>query len=270
MFDTCVIDHTVKVPARQVGKNLLDVIEVRMRAELEGKCGPEGYVRPGSTKILHHGRGELIDIDFGKSYMFYLKVRCEICNPLPGLRFKAIVQAQNKIGVLAEGGFFDNFGNLVPVLEVVIIKDTVMLQNEVPTEELEVGDEVNVEVLGRVYELHDTRIHAFGRTVLRLDERSDFAARAGLAAAGLAGAAAGEDGAAAAADEDGSVAGLGDGDESAADEDPEADADADPEADPEAYADPDADGLSDIDVADEEDDAAADMDDAPDDAAGDM
>ena len=174
MFDTCVIDHTVKVPAKQVGKNLSDVIEMRMRSELEGKCGPEGYIRPGSTKILTHGKGELIDIDFGKSYMFYLKVKCEICNPLPGLRFKAIVQAHNKIGVLAEGGFFDNFGNLIPVLEVVVIKDTVMLQNEVPTEELEVGDEVNIEVLGRVYELHDTRIRAFGRTVKSLDEKSDF------------------------------------------------------------------------------------------------
>lgn len=174
MFDTCVIDHTVKIPARQVGKNLVDVMEMRARSDLEGKCGPEGYIRPGSTKILTHGRGELIDIDFGKSYMFYLKIKCEICNPLPGLRFKAIVQAHNKIGVLAEGGFFDNFGNLVPVLEVVVIKDTVMLQNEIPTEDLEVGDEVNIEVLGRVYELHDTRIRAFGRTVRSLEEKSDF------------------------------------------------------------------------------------------------
>eukprot|EP00873_Tetraselmis_striata_P027016 jgi/Tetstr1/447280/TSEL_034717.t1 len=174
MFDTCIIDHTIKIPAKHVGKNLMDVIEIRARSDLEGKCGPQGYIRPGSTKILHHGKGELVDIDFGKSYMFTLKLKCEICNPLRGLRFKAIVQAHNKVGVLAEGGFFDNFGNLVPVLEVVVIKDTVMLQNEIPTEELEVGDEVNIEVLGRVYELHDTRIRAFGRTVKSLDDRSDF------------------------------------------------------------------------------------------------
>ncbi len=175
MFETCVFDHSVKVLAKHIGNNLSDLLVQRTRIDLEGKCGPQGYVLPGSIKIIHIGKGELIDIDFGKSYLFNMKIKCEICNPLPGLRFKAIVQANNKIGILAEGGFFDNLGNLVPVLEVVVIKETVMLQNEVPTEDLVIGDEVNIEVLGRVYELNDTRVRAFGRTVLNIDDTVDLA-----------------------------------------------------------------------------------------------
>lgn len=244
MFETCIVDHTIKVPARQVGKNLHDVIEMRARSELEGKCGPEGYIRPGSTKILTHGRGELIDIDFGKSYMFYLKVKCEICNPLPGLRFKAIVQAHNKIGVLAEGGFFDNFGNLVPVLEVVVIKDTVMLQNEVPTEELEVGDEVNIEVLGRVYELHDTRIRAFGRTVRNLDEKSDFTVEQREALASIQ-----------------APDGAGDDDESVIGADAEDENEDDDAFLPDEDENADADGLSDIEGEDDDEGAGAPEDD---------
>jgi len=174
MFETCVFDHSVKVLAKHIGNNLSDLLAQRTRIDLEGKCGPQGYVLPGSIKIIHTGKGELIDIDFGKSYLFNMKIKCEICNPLPGLRFKAIVQANNKIGILAEGGFFDNLGNLVPVLEVVVIKETVMLQNEVPTEDLVIGDEVNIEVLGRVYELNDTRVRAFGRTVLNIDDTVDL------------------------------------------------------------------------------------------------
>lgn len=175
MFDNCIIDHTLKLPMSQVGKNLSDLIDSRTRFDLEGKCGPHGYVKPGSVKILQRNPGELIDIEFGRDLVFKMKVKAEICNPLPGLRMKAIVQAQNKIGALAEGGFFDNFGNLVPVVEIVLIKDTVMLQNEIPTEEIEAGDEVNVEILGRVYDIHDTRIRAFGRTVKTLEEKSAFA-----------------------------------------------------------------------------------------------
>ena len=265
MFDTCIIDHTVKVPARHVGKNLMDVIEMRMRSELEGKCGPEGYIRPGSTKILTHGRGELVDIDFGKSYMFNLKVKCEICNPLPGLRFKALVQAHNKIGVLAEGGFFDNFGNLVPVLEVVVIKDTVMLQNEVPTEDLEVGDEVNIEVLGRVYELHDTRIRAFGRTVINLNEKSDFSVDQKDILSGIEGADAFSPG-----DEGPDDESIGVG---ADDETENEDGRGENEDEDDEDIDPDADGLSDIDDDDDDDDddggggddvPDADVDDVPD------
>lgn len=174
MFETCVFDHSVKVLAKHVGSNLGELLTQRVRIDLEGKCGPQGYVLPGSIKIIYTSKGELIDIDFGKSYLFNMKIKCEICNPLPGLRFKAIVQANNKIGILAEGGFFDNLGNLVPVLEVVVIKETVMLQNEVPTEDLVIGDEVNIEVLGRVYELNDTRVRAFGRTVISLGENTEI------------------------------------------------------------------------------------------------
>lgn len=242
MFDTCIIDHTIKIPAKHVGKNLMDIIELRTRSELEGKCGPQGFIRPGSTKILSHGKGELVDIDFGKSYMFNLKIKCEICNPLRGLRFKALVQAHNKIGVLAEGGFFDNFGNLIPVLEVVVIKDTVMLQNEIPTDELEVGDEVNIEVLGRVYELHDTRIRAFGRTVKSLDEKSDFTVEQDAIVSNMQGPGSVMD-----EDDDTSVADI----TADVDEDDE-------ETIPEENV--EEDGLSDIDEDDDEDDAVGDDD----------
>jgi hypothetical protein len=204
--------------------------------------------------------------------MFNLKVKCEICNPLPGLRFKALVQAHNKIGVLAEGGFFDNFGNLIPVLEVVVIKDTVMLQNEVPTEDLEVGDEVNIEVLGRVYELHDTRIRAFGRTVINLDDKSDFSVDQKEIMSGVQGADSG------AADSDDSVSNIGVGDDDDDDDDGIGPGETENETeneDEDEDVDPDADGLSDIDADEDEDEgggedagvddeAPADADDAPD------
>lgn len=175
MFETVVFTHSVHLPARAVGRNVADVVEERARADLEGLCGPHGFVRPGSATVLRRSPGRAVDVDFGRSYSFDLRVRAEVCNPIPGTRVRALVQAHNKIGVLAEAGFFDARGSLVPILEIVVVADTVMVRNEVPVAALGVGDEVAIEILGRVFELHDTRIRAFGRTVESLGEPGDRA-----------------------------------------------------------------------------------------------
>ena len=130
MFEVHIIDHTVQILTKHIGRNLSTLLEDRVKQDLDGKCGPSGYIKPGSTKIVSRNEGELVGIHYGKSYQFQLKVKCDVCNPLPGTRVKAIIQAKNKIGILAEAGFFDVLGTLVPIVEIVVVKDTINLQND--------------------------------------------------------------------------------------------------------------------------------------------
>lgn len=171
MFKTAVIRQRMKVRAAEVGSNVADVLQDRAKALLEGVCGKDGYVRPGSVELLRMSEGVLSSIDMGRHYEFAVVLRAEVCNPVPGLRFKALVREVNNFGVLAEGGFFNTHGILVPVIEVVLVRETVVSQNEVDLGALKPGDEVGVELLGRRYELRDKRISAFGRAVENVEQR---------------------------------------------------------------------------------------------------
>lgn len=165
MFSTAVIKHTVKLQAKEVGANVREVVEDRARSLLEGVCGESGYVRPSSLRLLGMSHGRLGDVDMGKSYSFDATFKAEVCNPVRGLRMNALVRSINRFGMLCEGGYYDPDNSLVPVIEVVVVRNPAKIPNEVDLGDMQIGDEVGIEILGRNYELRDSRISAFGRTV---------------------------------------------------------------------------------------------------------
>jgi DNA-directed RNA polymerase subunit E'/Rpb7 len=169
MFQTAVIKHNIKLQAREVGTNVREVVESRARALLEGVCGENGFIRPNSLSLVIMSRGVLGDIDMGKSYSFEAIFKAEVCNPVRGMRFNALVRSINRFGLLCEGGYYDHDNTMVPVIEVVVVRNPTTVPNETDITNVDVGDEVGVEVLGRNFDLRDSRISAFGRTVADVD-----------------------------------------------------------------------------------------------------
>eukprot|EP00873_Tetraselmis_striata_P041624 jgi/Tetstr1/461888/TSEL_006966.t1 len=165
MFATAVLRQTVKLHAREVGANVREVVEDCARSLLEGVCGESGFVRPSSLRMVGMSHGRLGDIDMGRSYSFDATFKAEVCNPVRGLRINALVRSINRFGMLCEGGYYDPDNSLVPVIEVVVVRNPATFPNEVDLGNLQIGDEVGVEILGRNYELRDSRISAFGRTI---------------------------------------------------------------------------------------------------------
>ena len=184
MFQASVIRYPVKLKVTEVARNVHNVVEARAKKMLEALCSYAGFTKPGSLRLLQMGPGVLSGIDMGRHYTFQCAFAAEVCNPAPGARFKAYVRSLNRFGALVEAGYIDPLGSLVPVIELVVIRDPTIAKNEVDIDDLALGDEVGVEVLGRRYELRDTRITGFARTVLDVDADSAAAAAAAAEAPG--------------------------------------------------------------------------------------
>jgi hypothetical protein len=180
MFQTSLIRCPVKLKVVEVARNVREVVEARAKKMLEGLCSYVGYAKPGSLRLLQMGPGVLSGIDMGRHFTFQCTFSAEVCNPAPGTRMKAYVRSVNRFGALVEGGYIDHMGTLVPVVELVVIRDPTIAKNEVDVADLEPGDEVGVEVLGRRFELRDTRIAGFGRTVVDVGGAGDGGLLEGL------------------------------------------------------------------------------------------
>ncbi|AUF82378.1 putative DNA-directed RNA polymerase subunit Rpb7 [Tetraselmis virus 1] len=165
MFQVISFKHPIKLKASEIGSNVREVIEDRARALMEGVCGEHGYIRQNTLRMTDVSSGKLSKIDMGRHYTFVGTFKAEVCNPVPGLRFNALVRSINRFGMLAEGGYYDPDGTLIPVIEIVIVRNPATIVNEVDLDELQIGDEIGVEVLGRQFELRESRISAYGRTV---------------------------------------------------------------------------------------------------------
>jgi len=95
--DAQITKHIV-LPISAIGKNLYQTIEENISAMLSGKCIVEGYVKPGSVKIITYSSGLIR----GENVIFDVIVKCEVCSPVANMLLKCVAKNITKAGIRAE------------------------------------------------------------------------------------------------------------------------------------------------------------------------
>jgi DNA-directed RNA polymerase subunit E'/Rpb7 len=153
--------HTsVQLKPNELGPNIQDVIYAKLRNNLENMCSKHGFIRKGSTKIIKRSAGQIKVSHFNGNIAYDLYCVAEICNPAQGSIIKCRVKAKNNLGLLANG-FYDG----VPILEVIVPKNSAGIQSEINIDTINIGDEINVEVIGKKIQLYDKYISIIGRAI---------------------------------------------------------------------------------------------------------
>lgn len=127
----------------------------------EGTCTKYGYIKPGSIEILKRSCGNFIKQHFNGAIRFDVICRGDVCNPTQGSIVKGTVKNKNQLGILAES----KMENDIPILDIIIPIKSAGIISEVNLEELSVGDEINIEVMGKKYQMKDTKISIIGRVI---------------------------------------------------------------------------------------------------------
>jgi hypothetical protein len=66
IYTTILLTRKLEIPFRIIGRNVKDTLEHILSKIVEGKCMAEGFIRPGSVKILTYSNGYL----YGKNAIF--------------------------------------------------------------------------------------------------------------------------------------------------------------------------------------------------------
>ena len=170
IFTESLLNDKVRLLPSQLSNNLREVISVILKSRHEGKCSKNGYIRPGSLEVLKISPGSLRMVSLNGDVIFNVQCKAQVCNPAIGTVVKALITNTNKFGILAEVGITtvdpDSLSDAtIPVLEVIITKQGIGIAGTVNLEKLRVGDTINVEILGKKFELNDTKVSAIGKVV---------------------------------------------------------------------------------------------------------
>ena len=161
IYSRCLLTRKIVLPINFVGKNLDDVIENYIQNNFEGKCVVEGYIKPNSSKIIRYSSGV---IERGNKISFEVIFECDICLPVEGMIIPCSVKNVVKAGVRAE------VSNEVPSPVVIFVaKDHHYNINQF--NEIQVGDNINVRVIGQRFELNDKYVSVIGELV---KEKPDY------------------------------------------------------------------------------------------------
>ena len=168
IFSESILTEKVRLSPDQLASDLRDVIFDIVRERNEGRCSRYGYIRPGSVRVLKVSAGRVRMVSLNGDVIFTVQFKADVCNPVVGTVVKAVIRNTNKFGILAEVGFVkmeEDREVTVPVMEVIVTKQGVGIASAVNLERLRVGEAINVEILGKKYELNDLKICAIGKVV---------------------------------------------------------------------------------------------------------
>jgi len=98
VYSPCQITKNVILPMTAIGKNLQQTLETTIAKMVGGKCIVEGYVKPGSIKIITFSSG----IVKGENILFDVVFNCEVCYPVAGMNLNCIAKNITKAGIRAE------------------------------------------------------------------------------------------------------------------------------------------------------------------------
>jgi len=149
-----IITRTVSLSIRFIGDNIKETLEKEIKFNIEGKCIVEGYVNPGSARIISYSSGTIS----GDSVDFETVVECLLCNPVEGMLIDCIAKnITESSGIRAETNDEPS-----PVV-IYIARDHYYKDNTFKN--VKVNQAIKVRVIGQRFELNDSYISIIAEIV---------------------------------------------------------------------------------------------------------
>lgn len=146
IFMPSMITKRVSLPMSYIGSNIKPTLEKIISSQVEGKCIVEGYIKPGSVKIITYSNG-MIQSDI---IMFEVVFECLVCSPVEGMLIEAIAKNITKAGIRAE------YDSIPSPIEIFVARDHHYKSSYFAS--IKDNDKIKVRVIGQRYELNDKYI----------------------------------------------------------------------------------------------------------------
>ncbi len=159
LFLPSIVSRRIGLPVTALGRNTTALLLSKFATDYEGTCVSEGYVRPGSIRLVSNSAGELA----GSGVMFEAAFECSVCRPVEGMNIGGcVVRNVTKAGVRAT----------IPEPSPVVV--FIARDHEAGNEafaSLAPGDIITARVVGSRYEIGDKQI-AVVATLGRVERRA--------------------------------------------------------------------------------------------------
>jgi len=154
IYAPTMITKRLMIPIVNVGDNIKEVLEKKIGFDIEGRCIVEGYVKPGSCRVLSYSSGEL----FNSSVMFDVVIECLVCCPVEGMDINCIAtNITESAGIKAET-------DEQPSPVIIYVARDHHINNQYFSS-VKINDTIKVRVIGQRFELNDKYISVIAELI---------------------------------------------------------------------------------------------------------
>jgi DNA-directed RNA polymerase subunit E'/Rpb7 len=152
LYSRAVLSQKVQLPFILVGTNVETTIRNTISSKIEGKCIVEGYVRPGSIKIITISSGTLQ----GRFIEFDVVFECSICCPVEGMQIKCYAKNITQAGIRA----FTSLDEKNSPVIIYVSRDHHSTNEYFNS--IKEKDAIRIRVIGQRFELNDKQVSIIG------------------------------------------------------------------------------------------------------------
>ena len=150
-----VLSKKIRLLITEIGENVKANLEYMITSSIDGKCIAEGFIKPGSVKIISYSSGNV-----NAEYVEFQTIfECLICYPVEGMILECVSKTITKAGIHSE--VIDSDGT-VPVT-VFVARDHHNTNKQFNV--IKENAKIQVKVIGVRYELNDPYICVIGKLV---------------------------------------------------------------------------------------------------------
>jgi DNA-directed RNA polymerase subunit E'/Rpb7 len=142
----------VHLSMNEVGQNIKQNLAKAISQNTEGKCIPEGFIKPESVVIINYSSG-LIN---NENIEFITMFECMVCHPVEGMLIECTTKTITKAGIHAE--VMDDKGN--KPITVFVARDHHYTNKHFAS--IKENEKIKIRVVGVRFELNDPYICVIG------------------------------------------------------------------------------------------------------------
>ena len=170
-FITAVLNDKVKIAPRMINKNIDHHILNILKSKVENKCSKHGYIKKNTIEIEKKNIG-VVEMQSLHGYVVYnVLFKASVCNPVIGNNLECIVKNVNNFGILCVSRINDE-DTIIDVLDVIIPKHSSSINSDVDLNDIKIGMNVLIQIVGKKYQLNNPTILIVGK-ILSFDDFSN-------------------------------------------------------------------------------------------------
>ena len=157
VYSDALLTQVIEIPMNVVGSGIKAKLEKKLRATIEGKCIPEGFIKPGSIKVLTYSSGKIYD---GNKIHFETTFETKVCLPVEGMLIECLAKNITKAGIRAE---IESTEEETSPIIIFVARDH--HYNSDYFSSIKENDKIKIRVIGQRFELNDKYVSVIAELI---------------------------------------------------------------------------------------------------------
>jgi hypothetical protein len=156
METIALFDENIPLTPKDLSRNAIrvrDILQKKLKSKLEGRCSRDGWVKPGTLKILSHSMGYVESGRFTGDIVFHTKCEGTVINPSADVIVQGGVIRKNKMGI---------YVNMDDAVRIILPRDHPSHIGNEEYDTIAVGEKVSVMIKKSRFQVNDEYILSVG------------------------------------------------------------------------------------------------------------